>query len=206
MKTKEKILDKALELFNSKGLDHVSTYEIARELGLRQGNLTYHFPTKGSLINRLGKRMIEEVDEVFFDFTTPDFSIKVFYESLEKTFWVNLKYKFLYTNFARILLDDDDLKQYYIDKLESRKILMHNLFTLLAKNGYLIGGEIIKYSDSLTYSTNMMTIFWVPESLVYWSNKSEKQWVTHHLSLIFLQFRPYLTKKGEENIFPLIEN
>ena len=63
MKTRDRILDKALEMLNEKGLENVSTYDIARALDIRQSNITYYFPNKADIINALGKRMIEEVEQ-----------------------------------------------------------------------------------------------------------------------------------------------
>lgn len=44
-----RILNAARELFNAKGYAATSSSEIAASLGISQGNLTYHFPTKRHL-------------------------------------------------------------------------------------------------------------------------------------------------------------
>ena len=62
MSKKELILQEALTIFNSKGFEHVSTYDIAKKVGMSQGNFTYHYPTKQILINTLAKKMINEID------------------------------------------------------------------------------------------------------------------------------------------------
>lgn len=44
--TAERIAEAALRQFNRKGYASTTLTEIAREVGISQGNLTYHFPTK----------------------------------------------------------------------------------------------------------------------------------------------------------------
>ncbi|WP_213875617.1 TetR/AcrR family transcriptional regulator [Pseudomonas sp. dw_358] len=61
MKTRERILDCALILFNHKGEPNVSTLEIANEMGISPGNLYYHFHGKDPLILALFERLDDEL-------------------------------------------------------------------------------------------------------------------------------------------------
>ena len=47
--TASRILEASRKLFNAKGYTATSVTEIAASLGISQGNLTYHFPTKQAL-------------------------------------------------------------------------------------------------------------------------------------------------------------
>jgi AcrR family transcriptional regulator len=61
MKTRDRILECALQLFNQKGEPNVSTLEIANELGISPGNLYYHFHGKEPLILGLFERFQAEL-------------------------------------------------------------------------------------------------------------------------------------------------
>lgn len=61
MKTRDRILECALQLFNRQGEPNVSTLEIANELGISPGNLYYHFHGKEPLIQGLFERFEEEL-------------------------------------------------------------------------------------------------------------------------------------------------
>ncbi len=47
---RQRIIDRALALFNEHGLERIGMRELARDLQLRPGNLTYHFARKEDLI------------------------------------------------------------------------------------------------------------------------------------------------------------
>ena len=56
MKTRDRILECALQLFNQKGEPNVSTMEVANEMGISPGNLYYHFHGKEPLVLGLFER------------------------------------------------------------------------------------------------------------------------------------------------------
>lgn len=61
MKTRDRILECALMLFNQQGEPNVSILEIANELGISPGNLYYHFHGKEPLILGLFERFQAEL-------------------------------------------------------------------------------------------------------------------------------------------------
>ncbi|MDF2796738.1 MAG: transcriptional regulator PhaD [Pseudomonas orientalis] len=61
MKTRDRILECALTLFNQEGEPNVSTLEIANEMGISPGNLYYHFHGKEPLILGLFERFQSEL-------------------------------------------------------------------------------------------------------------------------------------------------
>ncbi|WP_346828749.1 TetR/AcrR family transcriptional regulator [Pseudomonas abietaniphila] len=61
MKTRDRILECALLLFNRQGEPNVSTLEIANELEISPGNLYYHFHGKEPLVMELFERFQHEL-------------------------------------------------------------------------------------------------------------------------------------------------
>ncbi|GAB5487793.1 MAG: TetR/AcrR family transcriptional regulator [Parasphingorhabdus sp.] len=57
--TAQKILEAARKAFNLRGYASTSVTEIASELGMSQGNLTYHFPTKRDLAMALENDLLQ---------------------------------------------------------------------------------------------------------------------------------------------------
>jgi len=62
-KTRDRILDASLELFNAQGERGVSTNHIAAHLGISPGNLYYHFANKQAIVAELFRRYEARIDE-----------------------------------------------------------------------------------------------------------------------------------------------
>ena len=60
-RTRDRILEASLTLFNAEGLAAVSTHRIAAELGISPGNLHYHFKAKQLLVGVLFRRFEERL-------------------------------------------------------------------------------------------------------------------------------------------------
>ena len=58
--TEKKIVETALKMFNESGIEYVGMRELAAALDMRIGNLTYYFPTKDDLVNRISLDLAEE--------------------------------------------------------------------------------------------------------------------------------------------------
>ena len=72
--TKERILQKSLELFNNQGVEKVTTSLIAKELGISLGNLHYHFPNRDALIRALIDVFLADMEKLMIRLRQVDFS------------------------------------------------------------------------------------------------------------------------------------
>lgn len=59
--TRERILDAALDLFGTRGVDAVSLDEIAREVGVRKQTILYWFPSKEALVDAVLETVAAEL-------------------------------------------------------------------------------------------------------------------------------------------------
>ena len=60
--TKQKILDKALELFSTQGYDSVSVGEIAKAVGIKAPSLYNHFPSKQAIFDAIMQSTAEQYE------------------------------------------------------------------------------------------------------------------------------------------------
>lgn len=68
--TRDRILDATLALFNDRGPERVTTAEIARTVGINEGNLYYHFKTKEALLQALFNRLESDATAFMADATS----------------------------------------------------------------------------------------------------------------------------------------
>jgi AcrR family transcriptional regulator len=60
--TRERIVDTALSLFNRQGYGAVTTAALAAQCGIAEGNLWYHFKTRGALLDAISTRFAAVID------------------------------------------------------------------------------------------------------------------------------------------------
>lgn len=96
-------MDKGRKMFNSRGIRSVSLRNIAAELGISYGNLTYHYSNKENLLTWIYIQMMEEHQEITRAFREDEGN---FLEKLlrlpEDTYPVYEKYRFLYQDYIEI--------------------------------------------------------------------------------------------------------
>jgi hypothetical protein len=204
MKTKERILEKSLELMNQEGYENISTHDIARALNIRQSNITYYFPTRMHIINTLAKRMIEEVDASPEGSNPDEFSLKSMYILVDYVMKVHQKYHFILLNYASIITADKELNEHYIRVLKRREPEFNYIISTLEKNSY-VKKNMINNSYMILLQLNMLGIYWIQESAIYNAEKSNEAKRKHYLRIFFLSFIPYLTKRGEKDLLPLLK-
>ena len=136
MNTKDKILNKALELFNSEGSSNISTNHIAKALDMSTGNLYYHFKNKESIIRTLLQRMIEEYDEVFRE-NFPKKEDMILESLLFDDTKTAIKYKFLYNELNILFKRDRELEAIFIENQTKREKVFNDIFKFLQEKGYI---------------------------------------------------------------------
>ena len=136
MKTKDKITNKALELFNKFGTNAVSTNHIAKALEMSPGNLYYHFKNKEEIIQELLKKMIEEYDSIFSD-NNLDNESNILQKLIFDDIQISIKYKVIYNELSSLFKNDNELKEIFIKNQKKREVFLLDLFLKLQKNGYI---------------------------------------------------------------------
>jgi len=136
LKTKEKILNKALKLFNSNGLENVTTRHIATELGISQGNLHYHYPNKNTLIKLLFNHFINEIKDSE-QFKDGSFKEQIFINSIKTNYIIMQNYSFLFTDKEIVWRRIPEIKQDFFEFFESKKDKFNQLLALYKTEGLI---------------------------------------------------------------------
>ncbi|OEU50763.1 MAG: TetR family transcriptional regulator [Desulfobulbaceae bacterium S3730MH12] len=113
MKTRDKIIDIAVQLFNEHGTKAISTNHIAAAAGISPGNLYYHFRNKEDIIRAIFEQMdaygVEQYQIILDNY--PPGTI----EALERTFIMiqeyNWQYRFFKRELTALIMNDTLLKE-----------------------------------------------------------------------------------------------
>lgn len=62
MKTRDRILNTARDLFNAERFGNVTTADLARACGIAEGNLWYHFKNKRALLDAITEMFLNDVE------------------------------------------------------------------------------------------------------------------------------------------------
>ncbi|MFN3579066.1 MAG: TetR/AcrR family transcriptional regulator [Pseudomonas sp.] len=113
MKTRERILQASLQLFNQQGERQVTTNHIAQHLGMSPGNLYYHFRNKQQIIAELFALYEAQVDGYLRvpEGRPLELADKAWYlESIFRGLW---DYRFLHRDLEHLINSDAQLAQRY---------------------------------------------------------------------------------------------
>lgn len=125
MKTREKIKQAAIDMFNEKGASNVSTVQLSERLKISPGNLYYYFDNKEHLIRDIwNEDIITSVDMLFYreDFGHSENGILNFFNDYSRAVF---KFRFYYAETFVLLKNDPvmmDLYQARAEKLHAQLI------------------------------------------------------------------------------------
>lgn len=116
MKTRDKIIETAIQLFNEQGTKGVTTNHIAAAVGISPGNLYYHFRNKEDIIRAIFEQMdaygLEQYRNILDKFQPGSL------ETMEQTFVMiqsyNWRYRFFKRELTSLIMNDPLLKERFL--------------------------------------------------------------------------------------------
>jgi AcrR family transcriptional regulator len=116
MKTRDKIIQASIALFNEQGERNVTTNHIAADLGISPGNLYYHFRNKEDIILSIYEEyarslLLDTMPEV-----TPDVKpLDAIILYMDVVFHAMMKFRFFYSNLPVLLAKNPSLHDKYVE-------------------------------------------------------------------------------------------
>lgn len=202
MNTRGKILDKALEMFNERGIEYVGLRELAAVLDIRVGNISYYFPTKDDLIYELSQQLAEKNSEIIVD--EENLTMIGFLQMMEKVFSNHVRFRCLLLSFVHLMQQNDLIKTAYKKTQRVRKATIKSNLERLAESGYLKpdqeGGL-----DFLVSTISLISRFWISEAAVSFSHLTTAEQIRHYLTIITKLFLPYATPRAKLEISRFVD-
>lgn len=192
MKTKDRILAVALELFNQQSTSAVSTNHIAEAAGISPGNLYYYYRNKEEIIRALFEQLFALWD-VAFDLPADEAPTLATVRQLIRTnFNIMADYRFVYREIIALLQQDATLKQRYIEVRQRGYIGFHQIIAALADGGVLQGALDDASTQCLADLCWLISEFWLSTVEVSGYQPDEAQ-MERGIELMMQVLRPYLT-------------
>ena len=201
--TEERIVTKALEMFNQSGVEYVGMRELAAALDMRVGNVTYYFPTKDDLVNRLSIDLADENNRTIIPMD--EVTMKGFFEMLRQVFQNHLKYRCLMLSFVHLLERNPIIAKRY-GKIQSKRNETWSNNVLALKKGKYITAESQEEIDFLVSTIALIARFWISEAAISYKSHSEQEQIAHYLNMIVRIFLPYATARGKKELEEMMNN
>jgi len=157
-RTRERILEASLRLFNELGERNVATSDIAHELGISPGNLHYHFSHKNDIVAKLFGQFRAGVEPAL---AAPGRRphAEDLWLFLHLLFEQVRDYRFLFRDLDDLLARDRRLKREFSKLLDGIAGAAARLMRGLAAGGTLRAGE--REIEALAEGTAMTVAYWM---------------------------------------------
>lgn len=183
--TRQVILDTAKRLFTERGYNAVSMGDIAQEVGISKGNLTYHFKKKELLIEAL-----LDQNSPNYDWVVPT-TLAQLNDYFRHEAMVIEDNAFYFWHHAQLAQLSERIQERQAGMFTHNRIFLGDALDSLMKQG-LIAQIETSTAETLSNALLMTVIYWLP---------FEKLSGSHSISLLQQMWSlllPYLTQKGRE--------
>jgi AcrR family transcriptional regulator len=158
-RTRERILEAGLRLFNDFGEPNVTTTVIADDLNISPGNLYYHFHNKDEIVEAIFSQFEHEIEEILAVPSNRQANVDDIWLFLHLLFEHIWRYRFFYRDL------NDLLTRNRILEIHFKRILEHKIVTAAALcEGLVSSGNMQASSAELhALATNMAVIatYWL---------------------------------------------
>lgn len=112
-KTRERILDASLELFNQKKASNVSTVQISAAMKISPGNLYYYYANKEDVIRCIWEERMSSVLKELLKKTKYVRSSADVLDFIRESLEYMIEYRFFFTEISTLFINDDKLIEIY---------------------------------------------------------------------------------------------
>lgn len=159
MKTRERILQASLDVFNKYGAPNVTTNHIADELDISPGNLYYHFRNKEEIIYYLFLRFEQQISDALEAPASRALNMEDMWLYLHLVFESIWQYRFLYRDLDNILSRSRKLRMRF------RRILERKIATSVTICNGLVKADVMNANseeiEALANNIALVATYWI---------------------------------------------
>ncbi len=190
VKTRDRILQTSLALFNQEGEAQVSTVDIAAVMGISPGNLYYHFRGKEVIIEALFDDFEEEMRQVLsapikrpLDIEDNWIFVYILFEEIND-------FRFFYYGLASVLERCPNLRPRFARLLKLKQDTVDAILTALEKGGLITFGP--GEQDALATRLAAHLTFWLQYRDLTAPAQSSRTIINDGVYSTMIQIAPYI--------------
>lgn len=193
------VLKKALDLFNEKGYAHVGMRELARELNISPGNLTYYFKKKEdilvALLNQFSTLNTHSIESYLELVPTNAHFLQLMHTIFENQF--RFRGVYVGNQFFPVVVVEKKIFDYQ-RVVTKRKAIYQEIFYSLRKAGQLHADD-----QDVSFLVSFITLFgrfWITEATLFDRSPNKDDVIQHYLLLLARQLSLFSTEAGIKSI------
>lgn len=194
METRQLILLRAIKLFNERGVNHVGVREIARDLNLSPGNLSYHFKKKEDLLKEILENYSNINTELRSQFRSGSSDFTRFMQMMLGIFENQYAHRGVLSEIVEVnrllqQVDAEAISTGQNERISEFRFLLHAL---------QLSGSLIQNIDVLEEVLGLLTLygrFWVAEAFLN-AAKNRQEWAPKYAMRLAQILKHHATDKG----------
>ncbi|MEL6534868.1 MAG: TetR/AcrR family transcriptional regulator [Bacteroidota bacterium] len=197
MKTRDRILDAARQLFNTQGVAQISMRDIAGHLDMSVGNLWYHFKTKDLIVAELYQQLMGDMHTQVQQIPAERDSIVSLLESHRLMFSVQYRYKFFYLNLYDVLDQHPSVKDLYVQFSQQNREVAKGFLMEYEQSGVFARPLTDRERNQLITSGQMLNNTWAIDAELFYGGDAQGK-LLHYMQICCQLFYPYLSTEAQQ--------
>lgn len=157
------IIEKALEMYNAYGIEYVGVRELAKELGLKAGNITYYYPTKDDIILAVYNAYNQDI-AIQLSANT-DVSIYNFLQIQHGIYKTQYQYRALFVSIPLLVIQNEVLASDFRNRQTQLNKTIYQQLKSLFLAGYFQTAKS-RDLDTVLHAISATNLFWISEATV----------------------------------------
>ena len=202
--TAQRILEHAREAFNERGVAAVGVREIARDLGLSPGNVSYHFPTKEALVAAL-MRDTHARNNALAESPPAGEGFEQLEAILHGIMRRDLENRWFFRDVVGLLVTFPELRPLHDEMQRGRDARTERVLGKLIAAGLLDGERVKERLVELRLQIFTQIFFWLPCAILAAPDSDPARRLALHARAALALLLPYCTPSGRRRLEALLD-
>ncbi len=200
MRTKERIIQTAIELFNRDGFSNVRIQHIAEHLEMSLGNFTYHYPKKDDLVIAVYEHLAKNINKIWEKFERKSY-FSLIDNQIRFFFYLQEKFSFFYVDTLELLRAYPDIAARHREHIKRQFEQTSAILQLNVDDGnFDMTPKDVEFLTEIIWSN---VVLWKTKNLI----RGNTDLTANNMAAnLWGLLQPYFTEKGYAEYEKLLKN